>query len=145
MRPRGFALLFALASVMAITGAVILLGSALAAQIQARRQAALREAALRCAESALEQACLAVEARGLAAGRTGEFGGLTVSCSALPGGLRLEVLAELAPPRPGAKVSGVRRGVRVAWDLADAGRSGWIRGGWQARDETLVDAPRKPR
>jgi hypothetical protein len=143
MRPRGYALVVALVCVMLMTAGIILLTRATVGLVAARRSAALREAALRKAEDTLERGRVQVESGRLAAGQTTTLEGIPVACAGTPRGLRLEALVELARPMPpaGAKGSpGVRRGVRVAWELERAGEARWRRADWQARDETLLDA-----
>lgn len=144
MRPRGYALIVAIFCVMLVTAGVILLTRATVGLVAARRSAALREAALRKAEDTLERGRLQVESGRLAPGQTTTLDGISVAALTTPRGLRLETLVELARPLPppGAKASpGVRRGVRVAWELERGGPwQSWRRADWQARDETLLDA-----
>lgn len=145
MSRHGYALVVALAGVMLISGALVFLLRATAALISTRRELALREEALRRAEGSLERARSAVAAGRLTANGKADFDGTPVTCSAAPGGVRLEAMVELdSPGRGAARRPESRQGVRVAWDLTRSAEAGWTRTGWQARDETLL-AARGPR
>ena len=149
-KTRGYALMVALAALVAIFAAAMLLSRGVLERIQTERAASRRESALRQAEGRLERARLALANGQLHPGGTFNADGGQVSCQATATGVRLEALALCTQAEPGALPNKaavaraparaqLRRGVRVRWEMErGTGTAGeWKRVAWSARNETL--------
>jgi Tfp pilus assembly protein PilX len=138
-RPRGFILMYGLAVLAVVMGAVLLLAHAATSRADVLRGDAARENALRSAESALEQARLALAAGSLKAGQSVTINNLAVSCASSPSngadGVKLETLALCGPAA--SRGAYTRTGVRVTWELRKNGNA-WTVAGWRMSNETVM-------